>query len=72
MSSLSPTLPLNGAILRLSATYGAYQVRVTELISPDARQYRYYVLSGEFVVDWLKANVKPHGKGEGDWTSNSN
>ncbi len=37
------------AILRLSATYGAYQVLVTELISQDARQYRYYVLRGEFV-----------------------
>jgi hypothetical protein len=39
------------AILRLRACYGAYQVLVTELISESARQYRYYVLRG----DWVEA-----------------
>lgn len=37
------------SILRLSAVYGVYQVRVVELISQNTRQYRYYVLRGEFV-----------------------
>ncbi len=39
------------AILRLRASYGTYQVFVTELISENARQYRYYVLRG----DWVEA-----------------
>jgi hypothetical protein len=37
------------AILRLSAVFGEYHVLAAELISQDARQYRYYVLRGEFV-----------------------
>ena len=37
------------AILRLRATYGVYQVLVTELIGEGARQYRYYLLRGEWV-----------------------
>ena len=37
------------AILRLSATYGVYQVLVTELLGEGARQYLYYVLRGEWV-----------------------
>jgi hypothetical protein len=37
------------AILRLRAVYGAYQVLVTELLGEGARQYRYYVLRGEWV-----------------------
>ena len=37
------------AILRLRAVYGAYQVLVTELLSEGVRQYRYYVLRGEWV-----------------------
>ena len=37
------------AILRLRGTYGAYQVLVTELIGEGARQYRYYLLRGEWV-----------------------
>lgn len=37
------------AILRLRASYGAYQVLVTELISKGTRHYRYYLLRGEWV-----------------------
>lgn len=37
------------AILRLRATYGVYQVFVTELISEGVRQYRYYLLRGDWV-----------------------
>jgi hypothetical protein len=39
------------AILRLNACYGEYQILVTELLSNEARQYRYYVLKD----DWVKA-----------------
>jgi len=38
------------AILRLQAQYGKYQVFVTELFSDGNRQYRYYVLDGDWVV----------------------
>jgi hypothetical protein len=31
------------AILRLNACYGEYQILVTELLSNESRQYRYYV-----------------------------
>ena len=37
------------AILRLQASYGRYQVFVTELLSIDARKYRYYILDGDRV-----------------------
>jgi hypothetical protein len=37
------------AILRLRAVDGDYQVLVTELLGEGARQYRYYVLRGEWV-----------------------
>ena len=39
------------AILRLQASYGLYRVFITELISEGTRQYRYYVLLG----DWVEA-----------------
>ena len=39
------------AILRLQAQYGRYQVLITELFSDAVRQYRYYVLRG----DWVEA-----------------
>lgn len=37
------------ALLRLEARYGSYQVSVTELVSDEGRQYRYYVLRGNWV-----------------------
>lgn len=39
------------AILRLQASYGLYRVFISELFSADGRQYRYYVLRG----DWVEA-----------------
>lgn len=39
------------SILRLQATYGHYQVVITELFSDNVRKYRYYVLRG----DWIEA-----------------
>lgn len=39
------------AILRLQASYSQYQVFITELFSEGTRQYRYYVLQG----DWVEA-----------------
>ena len=39
------------AILRLQAKYGVYRVLITELFSDGLRQYRYYVLRG----DWVEA-----------------
>ncbi len=39
------------ALLRLEARYGSYQVSITELVSNEGRQYRYYVLHG----DWVEA-----------------
>lgn len=38
------------AILRLHATYGRHRVFVTELLSGDVRQYRYYLLLDDWVV----------------------
>ena len=57
------------AVLRLSAAYGVYRVVVTELIS---QVFLTEDMTFEAFVDWLKANVKPHGKGESDWTGDSN
>jgi hypothetical protein len=39
------------ALLRLEARYSPYRVSVTELVSAEGRQYRYYVLRG----DWIEA-----------------
>lgn len=39
------------AILRLQASYGSYRVFITELLSEEQRQYRYYALKG----DWVEA-----------------
>ena len=39
------------AILRLQAKYGRYRVFVTELFSDEVRNYRYYILEG----DWVEA-----------------
>ena len=39
------------AILRIEAKYGQYRVFITELISSESRQYRYYLLNG----DWVEA-----------------
>ena len=39
------------ALLRFAARYGPYRVSVTELVSDEGRQYRYYVLRG----DWVEA-----------------
>lgn len=39
------------SLLRLQAEYGSFHVFVTELLSQDARKYRYYVLRG----DWVEA-----------------
>lgn len=39
------------AILRLQASYGLYRVFITELLSKEQRQYRYYALKG----DWVEA-----------------
>lgn len=36
-------------LLRFEALYGPYRVSVTELISGEGRQYRYYVLRGDQV-----------------------
>jgi hypothetical protein len=38
-------------LLRLEAPYAGYRVFVTELVSDEGRQYRYYVLRG----DWVEA-----------------
>ncbi len=37
------------AILRITAKYGQYRVFVTELLSYLSRQYRYYLLRGNWV-----------------------
>ncbi|MBE7474850.1 MAG: hypothetical protein HS114_37430 [Anaerolineales bacterium] len=39
------------AILRLQASYSSHQIFITELFSEGTRQYRYYVLQG----DWVEA-----------------
>jgi hypothetical protein len=39
------------AILHLQAGYGSYRIFITELFSEGTRQYRYYVLQG----DWVEA-----------------
>ena len=47
------------AILRLHASYGAYQVLVTELFSEGTRQYRYYLLRGEWVEAGFDNSADP-------------
>ena len=39
------------SILRIQAKYGQYRIFVTELFSDALREYRYYVLRG----DWVEA-----------------
>lgn len=37
------------ALLKLKAVYASYQILVTELLSDEARKYRYYVLQDNWV-----------------------
>lgn len=47
------------AILRIEAMYGVYRVVVVELLSTDARKYRYYALRGDFVVAGFDNSADP-------------
>ena len=38
------------AILELSGTWERYTIRLVEIITPDGREYRYYIFDGVYIV----------------------
>ena len=38
------------AILELHGTWGRYTIRLVEIVTPDGREYRYYVFDGTYIV----------------------
>lgn len=39
------------AILELRGTWEGYTIRLVEIVTPDGREYRYYVFDGAYIID---------------------